>query len=101
MNGDAITDYPIKINGSGFNFENPTDSGGTAADDRIYVIKLFANDGVTQAEIELSVEVTDVSEGPTLSSHNFNLTIGRTPVCLMKPFVVSAKWKYLPQFHRG
>ena len=75
LNGDAITDYPIKINGSGFNFENPTDSGGTAADDRIYVIKLFANDGVTQAEIELSVEVTDVSEGPTLSSHNFNLTI--------------------------
>jgi alpha-tubulin suppressor-like RCC1 family protein len=74
LNGDNIIDYAIKINGAGFNFENPTDSGGTA-DDRIYLIKLFANDGVTQAEIELSVQVTDVSEGPILSSHNFNLTI--------------------------
>ena len=74
LNGDGLLDYPIKINGTGFNYENPTDLGGTSGD-RKYFLNIFANDGSTQTEVELKIDITDVAETPLLSSHAYSINI--------------------------
>jgi len=74
LNGDGLIDYPIKINGAGFNYENPTDLGGISGD-RKYFLQIFANDASTQTEVELKIDITDVAEDPLLSSHVYSINI--------------------------